>query len=433
MIIDKVNFLESIINKILKNIYYYIFFLYLSLIIGFVFNENTVGGAISDFAEFWRKSGEFSNNLKDTIKTYHLSGHRHSPIFLIWQSFFIKLGINETLYRFINLHLCLILIFFFYKTLKLIFIKVENNKLLFFSSLIFLSPSFRSSAIWPDSYIYSILFLTLSIYSYIKFKITNKRKLTYVFINIIFLAISAYITPNFALFSIFFFYKFVSYYKSVLNFFFISLINLLLALPAFYFLFVLKINFLIPTGSSYVGVDIISINNLSNKILIITNIIFFHFISFGYFFFEEIKKKFELKKNILRFIILTLLTCIFYLNFDYKTIYDNLRGGGVFLNISYKLNSGIFFFVTSILSLFALDQILKKNFNTSNIILFLILFLLHPQTSTYHNYYEPLIMILIPLLFQFNMNNFFSKKINLVVVKITSLFFLFANILKNFL
>jgi len=142
VIIDKVNFLESIINKILKNIYYYIFFLYLSLIIGFVFNENTVGGAISDFAEFWRKSGEFSNNLKDTIKTYHLSGHRHSPIFLIWQSFFIKLGINETLYRFINLHLCLILIFFFYKTLKLIFIKVENNKLLFFSSLIFLSPSF---------------------------------------------------------------------------------------------------------------------------------------------------------------------------------------------------------------------------------------------------------------------------------------------------
>lgn len=432
MIIDKINFLESIINKILKNIYSYIFFLYLSLIIGFILNENAVGGAISDFAEFWRKSIEFSNNFNDTIKNYHLSGHRQSPVFLIWQSLFIKLGIYQTFYRLINLHLCLLLIFFFYKTLKLVFIKVENNKLLFFSSLIFLSPSFRSAAIWPDSYLYGILFLTLSIYFYIKFEISHKNKITYVLINIIFLAISSYITPNFAFFSIFFFYKFISYYKFTLNSLLISLINLLLALPAFYFLFVLKINFLIPTGSSYVGVDIISIQNLSNKILIITTIIFFHFLSFGYFFFEKIKKEFELKKNILRIVIIIILTLTFYIKFDYKTIHDNLGGGGVFLKISYKFNSEFFFIIISILSLFFLDQILKKNFNVNNIILFLLLFLFQPQTTTYHNYFEPLIMILIPLLFQFKMNNFFSNKINLIILIITNLLFLLANIVNNF-
>jgi hypothetical protein len=134
MVINKYNISDLIINKILKNIHYYLIFLYFSLIIGYIFNENSIGGAISDFSEFWRKSGEFSNNFMNTVETYHLSGHRQSPVFLIWQSLFIKLNIEITLYRLLNLHLCLFLIFIFYKTLKIIFAKDKESKLLFFQA-----------------------------------------------------------------------------------------------------------------------------------------------------------------------------------------------------------------------------------------------------------------------------------------------------------
>ena len=163
MILNKHNIIDLIINYILKNIRYYFIFLYLTLVIGFYFNENLIGGAVSDFSEFWRKSTEFANNFINTLETYHLSGHRHSPVFLSWQSLFIKLNLDITLYRFLNLHLCLFLIFIFYRTLKIIFVNVKNSRILFFSCLIFLSPSFRSAALWPDSYSYALIFFTLSI------------------------------------------------------------------------------------------------------------------------------------------------------------------------------------------------------------------------------------------------------------------------------
>ena len=214
-----------------------------------------------------------------------MSGHRQSPIFLIWQSIFIKFNVNETLYRLLNLHLCLLLVFLIFKTLKIIFNKEKENKLLFFSSLILLSPTFRSAAVWPDSYIYALIFFILSINFYLKFEISNNKKLSYCLMNIIFLALSSYITPNFSLFSIFFFYKFFNHYKFTLNIIFIVLLNLFLSFPAFYFLFIMKINFLIPSGSSDIGTDIISTQNFSNKILITSTIIFFHFLNFGFFFF----------------------------------------------------------------------------------------------------------------------------------------------------
>jgi hypothetical protein len=433
MLLDKYNILDLVITKILKNIYYYFFFLYLTLIIGFILNENSIGGAISDFSEFWRKSVEFANNFINTFETYHLSGHRQSPIFLIWQSIFIKFNVDKTLYRLLNLHLCLLLVFLIFKTLKIIFNKEKNNKLLFFSSLILLSPTFRSAAVWPDSYIYALIFFILSINFYLKFEISNNKKLSYCLMNIIFLALSSYITPNFSLFSIFFFYKFFNHYKLSLNIIFIILLNLFLSFPAFYFLFLMKINFLIPSGSSDIGTDIISAQNFSNKILITSTIIFFHFLNFGFFFFKEIKKNFQFKKNILILITIILLTYVLYFNFDYKTIYNYLGGGGLFLKISYKINNEIFFIIASIFSLFCLTKIIQNNYSHDNLILLIVLFLFQPQTTTYHSYFEPLLIMLIPLLFKFKMTNFFKYNNNLIILLIANLFFLLANFLKNFL
>jgi hypothetical protein len=195
----------------------------------------------------------------------------------------------------------------------------------------------------------------------------------------------------------------------------------------------MKINFLIPSGSSDVGINIVSMQNLSNKILITSSIIFFHFFTFGFFFLEKIKKSLLFKKNIHLVIIIIILTYILYINFDYKSIYENLGGGGIFLRISYKIKSELFFIIASILSLLFLTKVIKNDFNYDNLILLIILFLFQPQTTTYHNYFEPLILILVPLLFKFEMSNFFKKKNNLFIALITNLFFLSTNILKHFL
>jgi hypothetical protein len=195
----------------------------------------------------------------------------------------------------------------------------------------------------------------------------------------------------------------------------------------------MKINFLIPSGSSYIGTNIISLQNVSNKILITSSIIFFHFLNFGFFFLEKLNTKSFLKKNRFLLIIIILLTYVLYINFDYRNIYENLGGGGIFLRISYLIKNEIFFFIASFLSLFFLTKIIKTNFSCNNLILLIILFLFQPQTTTYHNYFEPLILILAPLLFKFKMSNFFQKNINLFIILIANLFFLGANILKNFL
>jgi len=309
--------MNTIINVILDNLKIFYILLYSTLIFGFFLNENTLGGSISDFAEFWRMSNLFANDFLSTIQDYNLTGHRQSPVHLIWQSLFIRLNISEILYRLLNLHLSLLLIFSFYKVLKLKFNKTKNNILILTSAIIFLSPSFRSSAIWPDSYIFALLFFVISIYFYLKFEISKAKKLSYALLNIFFLAISSYITPNFCFFSIFFFYKFWVHFKKSLNLYILITTNILLAYPAFYFLYILKINFLIPTASSDVGIDIFSMQNLSNKILCTSSIIFFHLLSFFLLFYKDIKKK--IKK-----------IDIFYLIFLIMKLSTNYLEGEVF-------------------------------------------------------------------------------------------------------
>jgi len=63
------------------------------------------------------------------------------------------------------------------------------------------------------------------------------------FKNIIFLIISSYVSPNFSLFIIFFFY----HYLKKVNFkdlIYLLLFCLISALPAFYYIFILEVNFL---------------------------------------------------------------------------------------------------------------------------------------------------------------------------------------------
>ena len=419
-----------IIYKILTHVKIFYIFLYLTLILGFFFSENLSGGSISDFSEFWRMSNLFAKDLISTIQDYSSTGHRQSPVFMIWQSLFVTLNISQTLYRLLNLHLSLLLIFFFYKVINLKFQK-KKNVLIFTTAVIFLSPSFRSSAIWPDSYIFALLFFVISIYFYLKFQISKVNKLFYSLLNIFFLGLSSYITPNFSFFSIFFFYKFYTHFKISSNTYILIMANILLAFPAFYFLYILKLNFLIPNASSYVGVDIFSIQNLSNKILCTSSIIFFHLLSFFFIFYNDLIKSIK-KIDIFYLILIIILSSILYSKFNYEVIYKLLGGGGIFFKASYMMQNFYFFFIFSTLSIYILIKIISNNLKIENIILLITLFIFQPQTTIYHNYFEPLILILVFTLFNFKIESYFQNSRNIIILFMFSLFFLFANFLRIF-
>jgi len=404
---------------------FFFIILYLSLLVSFYFGENSTGGAFIDYFNQKKISEDFSKNFFDTFFNYDKYSTRHSPVLIIFLSIFEKIDLNDFLIRFIHLNLSLILPIYLFKTLNKII--NEKNIVFFLVSLIFISPTFRSLAIWPDSRILGLSFFVISIYEFIKFR--KNRKYISCLKNIFFLSISAYLSPNFALFAIFYFLEFFSYYKNNLKYLLqIILLNIFLSLPAFFFLFSLETNFLIKTAIvSSESQENLIFKNPFNKILLIPTIIFFYLIPF--YFFKIFSFKIE-RENLVKLILLSsilFLICTFF--FDYK--YE-FTGGGIFFKSSYFVfKNNYLFYVVSFISIIFLINLI--NFDLKNFILILILFLSNPQFTIYHKYYDPLMIILFFTLFniKFDINNFQKNK-NFIFIFLYFLIFLIMNIYKSY-
>ena len=409
----------------INNLFLLSFLFYLTLITGFIFDENLNFGALRDWETAdYNVINDLSLNFKETFLSYDTYGHRHSPVSLIFLSLLKKIGFSPDLIRFVNLNISLLLILFFYKCLKLKFDSVEKSFLFLVSLTIFLSPTFRSLAIWPSSRLIGLIFFVVSIYEFLKFLKTKKK--IYVWKNIIFLILSSYISPNFSVFIIFFFYH---YYKNIdfkyllLIFFFCFFCSI----PALYYLFYLDINFLLGNTPGLESSEIIGLSfNLSNKILLISSIIFFHFLPFliDRKFFENIIYD---KKNIF------LLTLIFFIVnvifFDYSI---NYTGGGVFFQISnFIFNNNVFFYLISFFSLLILISLSSEDL--SNFLIFFILIVSNIQNTIYHKYYDPLVLILFFTLLSTSLSlKFFKNKFNIIYIFGFYVIFILMRVVKNY-
>ena len=400
-------------------------FLYLTLVSGFFFNESLNGGAYLD----WMGSNkspieDFSKKFYETLINYDEYGHRHSPTYLIILSSLLRFDLSLEIVRLVHLHLSVFLVLIFYKCLELKFKNVRNSYLFLLSLLIFLSPTFRSLSIWPDSRIPGLLFFTITIYFYLKYEQTSFEK--YIWLTSIFLIVTSYISPNFCLFFIYFFYnifKKMSFRKILLFFIF----NILAALPILYYIFIMEVNFLIAGGTPLSDKQSISFNfNFADKILIISSIVLFHYIpmliskshylSFLYFL-----------KN--KFIILFLALASLVYFFDYKMDYT---GGGVFFHLSnYFFDNNYFFYLISFVSLSFIFYICKLDIR--NLYIFLILIFSNIQNTIYHKYYEPLLVIIFfTILKNVDAENFLKDKKNIYNLYALSLIFIAMKICKNY-
>ncbi len=389
-----------------KNLIFLLF--YLSILIGFYFDENSLGGAQQDFIHHYKFSQEFNNNFFEVLNNFGTKdyGTRNSPIFWIIISFLNKFFSIEII-RILNSTVSLLIAFYFYKCLKLKFKDQNEITLILLSSIIFLSPTIRSLSIWPYNLVWGLLLFIISIYYYLKFELSlnNSEKFLNSFKFLFFLILSSYVHPSFAIFIIFYVYQLYLTFKFSKYSINLLIFCIFLSIPCFVYIYSTNIisNFYYAEGTD---VSISQSLNLSNKIVIILSMFLFFILPILNV------KKLVIDSSLIRYKILIVLLIfssinIFYFNYPYFE--SGGFGGGFFHKLSnIMFGNNIFLYFIFISCLVIIYTIFSKNLD--NYILLVALILYNPQFTIYNKYFDPLIFILLFTLFNFDLNNHFFKK-----------------------
>ena len=338
----------------------------------------------------------FAEDFKNSFFNYEKFSTRHSPLLIIILSFLNKVGFQDILIRLIHLHISLVLPFIFYLILKRKFGEENEWSFIILIGLIFLSPTFRTLGIWPDSRLFGLIFFSLSILYYLKFE--KKKKFIHSITCVLFYALSSYFSPNFSVFSIFFMIKFINEYKIISSKNLILIVlNFILALPALYYIFILEINFINKSAAiGYTNGDNILLVNIFNTILITISLIFFYLIPFIITRIIYCHKCLDYK-NFLFSIIISL---ILMLKFNYDHSYSG--GGIIFRSSQFLFGNNIFFFIFCFISIFFVISFFRYNY--FNFLIFLLIILSIPQYTVYHKYFDPFLVICFFSIFTFEIN-----------------------------
>ncbi len=378
-----------------KKINIFIILIYFSLLLGFFYGEDSIGGAFNDYNSHSHIAEKFKSNFLYTLLNYNDLGHRHSPVFYILKSIFLNFG--EIGQKILFLHLFLLIPIFFYKSLKITFQDTPKVYLKFLSIIILLFPTFRSYSIWPDPHLLGTLFFIISIYYYLKFT-KNKNLFQNSLLNILFLSLSAYCSPNFGMFAIFFFIKYFLKFKISKEILLLAIFNIFLSLPFFYYVFIFKINFLFSAAGWDIGENFYSITNISNKIIIIISLLFFYLLPF--FLSKDLKFNFvnikKIKKEFIVYFFIFFAACYFF-DFSYTYKLTNSGGGFIYNLSNIILSNNYILFTICFFTCFYLFEIFKADKN--NLMLFIILISSNPQITIWQANLSPTIYFLILLLF----------------------------------
>ena len=407
-----------------KKIYALYFLSYLSLLLGFYFNEDTAGGQIQDYNTHINLVNIFINKgIINFLLDYSSSSVPHSPFYVLYILLLGKIFIYSEVARLINLHIVLSLPIFFYKSLSLIYKTRKNDLITVIPILLFLSPYFRSGSIWIDDNILGLSFFTISIYFFIKLRINNYKDMLLIFFHVFFLGLASYFRPIYSIFSIYFLFQFISNFKILKKFIFYIIINIFISLPAIYYVFILKENFWIT--SHILQYNIITSVSLS------TSVMFFY--SIPYFLIN-----YKVIKNCIRLnymsALLTVIYAILLMNYFY---YDLQYSGGVLYKISKIIFKSDYLFIgLSSIIFYIFITIIKKNEYLNEFLIFFLLIFFGVNGIIYHRYYDPLLYIIFFLLIKNPVYDIFNKNISnkkYFLLFIFSILFYTASAFKKYL
>ena len=411
-----------------RNIYLIYLFLYFSLLLGFYFNEDFVLGYNIDYFWHYEIVSLFEKDFTKTLLNFHKETTSHSPFFYVFFLFLKKISFNESTTRLINLHLSLFIPYFFYLCLKLKYNFHRTNLKSLIPCIIFFSPYFRSSSVWLGSENLSLIFLLVSFYFFLKYESNKEKNLSNILLNALFVAIAAYFRPIYALFSIYFFLRFYLDLKLSNRLIYYVLVNILLSFPAFYYIFVLDINFL----SAHID-HRIEIARFVNQFSITISIILFYSIPF---LATNINDNLKLSVFKIQNIILSVIFLFMLINyFNYNLNY----GGGIFYKTSLIIfKNNYFFYFLSLIGFNVLLSTLFLNSNNkdkiSDFILFVVLIFLEIDIIFYHETYDPLLYFIFFLLVKSKFYVNFSEKFTvnkLILISLFSMSFFVLSVLRS--
>lgn len=394
--------------------------MYSSLIIGFFLNENSSGGAQKDFLFTFFIIENFSIDPLYGINSLINSDIPHSPLhYLIIGTAYKYISSIESL-RFVFLQFYILIPFFFYKCL--IEVSIKKSQSLLLSSIIFLSPYFRSSAIWVTTDNTALLFFLISVFFFLKIQNknnNNNNKNLYTSLSILFLGLSALTRFYYITFILYFIFELIK--KNNLKY---LIINGILILIIFF-----------PSVSYYFEKKKLLHNfitdNIFDNIYINISIIFFYLIPIVFSSFEKIYNFINfLKSNKKKVLINIIIFSIFFFNFNY---YQKNYGGGILYQIikTYVPLYSFFFYLISIFGIMTIIYVLNNSIK--NTILILIFFFNFNYMIIYQKYFDPLLLVNIFIFFSNLTDNFFGKYFikNFIIIFIYLSIFLGISIIKN--
>ena len=171
----------------------------------------------------------------------------------------------------------------------------------------------------------------------------------------------------------------------------------MLAFPAFYYIFILDVNFLLKSAAIGIeGNEKIIFNNFFNDILITFSIFLFYLLPFYFLKVVRINKILILKNILISIFIFSI--CSFNFDYDYS-----FSGGGIFFKLSnYFFKNNYLFYFISFISILVICSLISKNY--TNILLFILIVLNNPQYTIYHKYFDPFLLIAFLTIFSFNLD-----------------------------
>jgi len=399
-------------SKYIKLSFFFLILIFLSFFLGFYFHEDSSGGGKIDFIHIYKNFILFKT-IPFLEINWFLYESSSLPIYYLLIKYLIPLN-NVFIFKLFNFFFSLLVVFILYFTIKFKYnLKFHNINLLLISSLILLSPYYRTSAFYGLEENICYLFLTTSAFFYYY----PKKSFIFKVLSIFFASLCFYGRQYYAFLPIIIFFLLIDLNKIFSSRNIIIIISFFIFLiPSLYFFNIWE--GLAPPGYKSSRPTKFQLDNILKMFSII-------FIYTFPFFLLFIKQNYKL--IIKYFLILILLWLLFLLCFFNLTLtHQNIGGGAIFkLFIIFNESSliKILFLTSAFLGLLSIIYICYKNYILT-IYFTIMLFLFSFMSIIFQEYFDPLTYLII-LLFADTKKYFLEEDSNKFSIFLMSYLFIF--------
>ena len=398
-----------------KNITIFLIFVnFLSFIIGFFFLEEHGASKLDALLHTYPAIEGLKNNFFDNILTYGKYGEASYPLHHIIFALLNPFESGSSGFKALSILWSALVILFFFKEIKNKF-NFKNYESLFLSSLLLLSPYFRTSAYWGMTENTGLLFLIISIFLYNKLKLNFDIK--NLFFVCLFSSMALYSRIQYIFICLFFYIDlfFSTHNKNKL---YLTIFYIFLSIPALTLIYFW--GGIIDEQWAGEFNSIVNFKTIPRTLLVIFSLIGFYSLPFLICFVSDLKL--FIKENLIKFILIFLLLIVIFFIFDVNILSlddnaDYAYGQGFLANYLFKITgiqiSYLLFSTLGVCVMLSISYTLKNQ-----ILIFCLLIIFSQRVHFFTEYLDPLLFVLAFCLLDIKQMKEIYKSKNLIVLEI---------------